>query len=63
MSEVNEYAPGTFCWVELATTDQNAAKQFYQQLLGLDVKDIPIGEGPPIASLRKKEETPQPSTQ
>jgi predicted enzyme related to lactoylglutathione lyase len=45
MSELKEYTPGTFCWVELSTTDQNGAKQFYTQLLGLDVRDIPFGEG------------------
>jgi len=28
MQETIEYAPGTFCWVELATTDDEAAKKF-----------------------------------
>jgi predicted enzyme related to lactoylglutathione lyase len=45
MAEIKEYTPGTFCWVELSTTDQDGAKQFYQQLLGLEVRDVPFGEG------------------
>jgi uncharacterized protein len=28
------YAAGTFCWVDLATTDADAAKRFYGDLLG-----------------------------
>jgi len=24
--------PGSFCWFELATTDQDAAKRFYTEL-------------------------------
>jgi predicted enzyme related to lactoylglutathione lyase len=34
MQETPEFKPGTFCWVELATTDSNAAKTFYTQLFG-----------------------------
>ena len=29
MSERTEYAPGEFCWVSLATTDVEGAKDFY----------------------------------
>jgi hypothetical protein len=25
MAEVTSHAPGAFCWIELGTTDQNAA--------------------------------------
>jgi hypothetical protein len=30
---------GTFCWTELATTDAGAAKKFYTELLGWQLKD------------------------
>src|SRR6185503_8791208 len=40
-----EYAPGTFCWVELATTDGEAAKKFYTELFGWSFNDSPIGPG------------------
>ncbi|CAN5814840.1 VOC family protein [soil metagenome] len=45
MQETIEYAPGTFCWVELATTDDEAAKKFYTELFGWTFTDNPIGPG------------------
>jgi predicted enzyme related to lactoylglutathione lyase len=41
MSERSEYAPGEFCWVDLTTTDVEAAKGFYADLLGLDYDAAP----------------------
>ena len=32
-------AHGTFCWNELATTDLDAAKKFYTELFGWQLKD------------------------
>ena len=43
MQETPEYAPGTFCWVELATTDGEAAKKFYTELFGWGFNDHPMG--------------------
>jgi predicted enzyme related to lactoylglutathione lyase len=43
MQETPEYKPGTFCWVELGTTDAAAAKNFYAQLLGWEYTDNPMG--------------------
>jgi predicted enzyme related to lactoylglutathione lyase len=43
MQEVPEYKPGAFCWVELGTTDNEAAKNFYTQLFGWDYEDHPMG--------------------
>jgi predicted enzyme related to lactoylglutathione lyase len=37
--------PGTFCWPELATTDQQGGVGFYRKLFGWDVNDQPIGPG------------------
>jgi predicted enzyme related to lactoylglutathione lyase len=39
-----KHAPGTFCWIENATTDQNAAKAFYGSLFGWTPNDNPMGE-------------------
>ena len=43
MQEVPDYKPGTFCWVELGTTDSTAAKNFYTQLFGWEYEDHPMG--------------------
>jgi len=43
MPNIEKHAPGSFCWIELATTDQPAAKQFYQQLFGWSVREAPMG--------------------
>ena len=34
MTIVDKHEPGTFCWVELATTDLPAAKAFYAKVFG-----------------------------
>jgi uncharacterized protein len=43
MPNVEKHAPGSFCWIELATTDQNAAKPFYTQLFPWSILDQPMG--------------------
>ena len=45
MGERNGYLPGTFCWSELATSDQQAAKAFYGELFGWGADDRPMGDG------------------
>jgi predicted enzyme related to lactoylglutathione lyase len=45
MGERTSYPPGTFSWVDLQTSDPDAAKAFYSSLLGWDYEDIPIGDG------------------
>jgi predicted enzyme related to lactoylglutathione lyase len=44
MGKRTSYAPGTFSWVELATTDPDGAKQFYGALFGWEAEDNPIPE-------------------
>jgi predicted enzyme related to lactoylglutathione lyase len=44
MGKREVYAPGTFCWVELATTDPKGAKAFYGGLFGWEAEDVPAGE-------------------
>jgi predicted enzyme related to lactoylglutathione lyase len=45
MPNIDKHAPGAFCWIELATTDQKAAKDFYGSLFGWGVSDMPMGPG------------------
>ena len=43
MTNIDNHPPGSFCWIELATTDQNAAKNFYGSLFGWVPNDMPMG--------------------
>jgi predicted enzyme related to lactoylglutathione lyase len=43
MSERTSYAPGTPCWIDLSTPDQDAAGDFYGGLFGWSVEE---GENP-----------------
>jgi predicted enzyme related to lactoylglutathione lyase len=43
MPIVTTHEPGAFCWPELYTTDQVAAKTFYVGLFGWEIRDIPMG--------------------
>jgi predicted enzyme related to lactoylglutathione lyase len=45
MAIVDKHPPGSFCWIELATTDQPAAKTFYSTLFGWTANDFPMGPG------------------
>ena len=45
MAQIDQHAPGSFCWIELATSDQNAGKQFYGSLFGWTANDFPMGPG------------------
>jgi uncharacterized protein len=43
MTNIEKHKPGAFCWVELATSDQKAAKDFYGKLFGWAANDMPMG--------------------
>ena len=43
MPHVDKHPPGEFCWMELATSDQAAAKNFYSALFGWAPHDSPVG--------------------
>ena len=45
MSEFTEYAPGTFCYLDVHTTDPDTAIAFYERLFGLESEtaDVPGG--------------------
>ena len=42
MPKKTEYTQGTPCWIDVQTTDQDAAKQFYTSLLGWSYDDRPM---------------------
>ena len=43
MTNIDRHPPGSFCWLELHTTDQKAAKSFYGSLFGWAPEDMPMG--------------------
>jgi predicted enzyme related to lactoylglutathione lyase len=45
MPTVDSHAPGTFCWLELGTTDAASARPFYNKLFGWETAEQPMGEG------------------
>lgn len=45
MHIINRYPDGIFAWVDLATTDIDAAKQFYGDLFGWELRDAPLPGG------------------
>jgi predicted enzyme related to lactoylglutathione lyase len=67
MGKRHAYEPGTFCWVDLSTTDAEGAKAFYGDLLGWEFRDdeIPGGvytmchfQGDAVAALVQQDEQP-----
>jgi predicted enzyme related to lactoylglutathione lyase len=53
MGERTKYTPGTFSWVDLATSDQPAAKAFYSELFGWTSIDNPVGDGVVYSMMQK----------
>ena len=45
MTNIDRHPNGAFCWIELATSDQSAAKTFYGALFGWTPNDMPMGPG------------------
>jgi predicted enzyme related to lactoylglutathione lyase len=43
MTNIDRHPAGSFCWIELGTTDQTAAKSFYGALFGWVPNDMPMG--------------------
>lgn len=44
MAKIETFTPGTFCWVDLATTDTRAAESFYTKLFGWTAQAVPVDE-------------------
>src|SRR5258707_14389307 len=57
MPEVTKYQQGSFCWVELMTTDQAGAKNFYTKLFGWSFDDTPMGEGATYTMLKLRDKS------
>ena len=56
--KIESYAQGTPCWVDLSTTDQEAAKSFYAELFGWTYDDHPMDEaGEVVYSMAMKEDS------
>ncbi len=45
MFTVSKYPHGTFSWADCMTSDAAAGVQFYAELMGWDINEIPMGEG------------------
>lgn len=45
MSKIESYAPGAFCWAELATSDAESARRFYGEMFGWTVRENPFPGG------------------
>ena len=68
MGKRESYAPGTFCWVDLSTSDVDGAKAFYGELFGWEFEDsdLPGGgvytmcrvEGDEVAAIVRQDEQP-----
>jgi uncharacterized protein len=43
MPNIDAHQAGSFSWTELATSDQQGAKRFYNELLAWAANDVPIG--------------------
>ncbi len=54
MATMAQHAPGTFCWPELATTDQDGAKKFYTSLFGWTFTAGDMGGGETYTMLKLK---------
>ena len=53
MPEITSYEPGTPSFIDLATTDLEAAKVFYTELFGWDAVDMPMPDGGVYTMLSK----------
>ena len=53
MPVVTEFPEGTFCWIELATSDRKAATDFYTKLFGFTTQEVPMEPDNPYVLLQK----------
>jgi predicted enzyme related to lactoylglutathione lyase len=68
MGKRDSHEPGTFCWVDLSTSDADGAKAFYGELLGWEFEDsdMPGGgvytmchvQGDAVAAIIQQDEQP-----
>ena len=53
LQETPDPKPGSFCWVELGTSDNEGAKNFYTQLFGWEADDHPMGPDGSVYTILK----------
>jgi predicted enzyme related to lactoylglutathione lyase len=53
MGTRESYAPGTFSWAELVTSDADAAKRFYADVFGWDYEDNPMDDQGGVYSMAR----------
>src|SRR5690242_12105510 len=53
--QVTSYEPGQFCWVELSTSDAEAAKKFYGDLFGWTYDAVPMPDNAPPYNMAELE--------
>ena len=53
MPVVTEFPEGTFCWIELATSDRKAATDFYTNIFGWTANEFPMEPDNPYVLLQK----------
>jgi predicted enzyme related to lactoylglutathione lyase len=53
MARIDDYAPGQFCWVDLAAHDLPVAVRFYEQLFGWTAEEQDTRGGPRYVQLYK----------
>jgi predicted enzyme related to lactoylglutathione lyase len=58
MATMTKHAPGTFSWVELGTTNQDAAKKFYAAVFGWTFKDTPMGPDAGVYTIFQNKDQP-----
>jgi predicted enzyme related to lactoylglutathione lyase len=54
MTTVSQHAPGTFCWIQLGTTDEEGARKFYSGLFGWNGEKTTV-EGGSFTLVKKKD--------
>ena len=53
MPVVTEFPHGSFCWIELTTSDRQAAIDFYTKVFGWTTVEVPMGDDGPYILLQK----------
>ena len=53
MPTMTSYKPGTFCWVDYASQDQEASKKFYSAIFGWTSNDMTMQQGGVYSMMQK----------
>jgi uncharacterized protein len=53
MPTMTTYKPGSFCWVDFAAPDQEAAKKFYSDIFGWTANDMTMQQGGTYSMMQK----------